>query len=194
MLAFYQAAKAQYPCSINDVIVLACAALLKEFPAFRSRIEGDEFVESPASQHRHRRGHGRRAGRAGAVGRRKDEPPADRPPKPAGWPTRPEAGKIEGMGLGSFTITNLGMFGTEEFAAIINPPEAAILAVGAAREAVIVKDGSLRAGKLMTMTLSADHRIIDGMLAAKFLARMKESSNPQGLSSESQTSQSKDSQ
>jgi pyruvate dehydrogenase E2 component (dihydrolipoamide acetyltransferase) len=66
------------------------------------------------------------------------------------------------------------MFGTEEFAAIINPPEAAILAVGAARESVIVRDGAIRAGKVMTMTLSSDHRIIDGMLAAKFLARLKE--------------------
>jgi pyruvate dehydrogenase E2 component (dihydrolipoamide acetyltransferase) len=78
------------------------------------------------------------------------------------------------MGTGVFTITNLGMFGVEEFAAIINPPEAAILAVGSAREAVVVKDGAMRAGRVMTMTLSADHRLINGALAAKFLARLKE--------------------
>ncbi len=83
-------------------------------------------------------------------------------------------GKIEKMGQGVFTITNLGMFGTEEFAAIINPPEAAILAVGAARETVLVKDGAMRPGRAMTLTLSADHRVIDGLLAARFLARLKE--------------------
>ncbi len=58
--------------------------------------------------------------------------------------------KIEGMGQGVFTITNLGMFGVEEFSAIINPPEAAILAVGAAREEVIVSGGTLKAGRVMT--------------------------------------------
>ena len=84
-----------------------------------------------------------------------------------------KSGKIEGMGSGVFTITNLGMFGVEEFGAIINPPEAAILAIGTAREAVVVKGGAMRAGRVMTMTLSADHRLIDGAIAAKFLARLK---------------------
>ena len=84
------------------------------------------------------------------------------------------AGKIEGMGNGVVTITNLGMFGVEEFSAIINPPESAILAVGATREEVIVTNGAMRPGKVMTLTLSADHRIVDGMLAAKFFARLKE--------------------
>jgi len=65
------------------------------------------------------------------------------------------------------------MFGVEEFAAIINPPEPAILAVGAVRESVLVKDGAMRAGRVMTMTLSSDHRIIDGVLAAQFLAKLK---------------------
>jgi len=78
------------------------------------------------------------------------------------------------MGKGVFTITNLGMFGVEEFAAIINPPEAAILAVGAIRDSVIVSNGQMRPGKVMTATLSSDHRVIDGLLAAKFLARLKE--------------------
>jgi pyruvate dehydrogenase E2 component (dihydrolipoamide acetyltransferase) len=172
-LAFYQAQKAKFPCSINDVIVMACAKLIKEFPAFRSRIDGDEIVESPSSN-------------IGiAVGmddglvvpvllgaeRMKLQQIASETKRLA---ATARSGKIEGMGQGSFTITNLGMFGTEEFAAIINPPEAAILAVGAAREAVVVKDGAMKAGKLMTMTLSADHRVIDGMLGAKFLARLKE--------------------
>jgi pyruvate dehydrogenase E2 component (dihydrolipoamide acetyltransferase) len=83
-------------------------------------------------------------------------------------------GTVDAMGRGVFTITNLGMHGVEEFAAIINPPEAAILAVGAIREAVLVKDGAMRAGRVMTMTLSADHRIIDGLCAARFMGRLKE--------------------
>ena len=82
--------------------------------------------------------------------------------------------KLEEFQGGTFSISNLGMFGVEEFSAIINPPEAAILAVGAIREAILVKDGAMKPGQVMTMTLSADHRIIDGLLAARFLARLKE--------------------
>jgi len=83
------------------------------------------------------------------------------------------AGKIENMGQGIFTISNLGMFGVDEFVAIINPPEAAILAVGAVREDVIVKDGAIRAGQTLNLTLSADHRLIDGTLGAQFMARLR---------------------
>ena len=78
------------------------------------------------------------------------------------------------MGKGVFTISNLGMFGTERFSAIINPPEAAILAVGAVRDEAVVRDGNLVAGQVCTLTLSCDHRIIDGVQAAQFLARLKE--------------------
>ena len=77
------------------------------------------------------------------------------------------------MGKSVLTITNLGMFGVEEFSAIINPPESAILAVGAIREDVIVQDGAIRAGRLMALTLSCDHRLVDGLLAAEFLGRLK---------------------
>ena len=75
---------------------------------------------------------------------------------------------------GSFTISNLGMYGLDEFVAIINPPEAGILAVGAVREAPAVVDGSLCVRSLMTLTLSYDHRIVDGAPAAQFLMRVKE--------------------
>jgi pyruvate dehydrogenase E2 component (dihydrolipoamide acetyltransferase) len=89
-------------------------------------------------------------------------------------------GKLENIGKGNFTISNLGMFGVDEFSAIINPPESAILAVGAIRESVMVTSGAMRAGHAMTMTLSADHRIVDGVMAAKFMARLKEIlENPQ---------------
>lgn len=73
------------------------------------------------------------------------------------------------MSGGTFTISNLGMFGVEEFTAIINPPEAAILAVGATRREAVVVDDEVAARHRMRLTLSADHRIIDGALAAQFL-------------------------
>ena len=75
--------------------------------------------------------------------------------------------EIEG---GSFAVSNLGMFGTQQFSAIINPPHAGILAVGAARQAPVVVDGALEVGTLMSVTLSADHRALDGALAARWLA------------------------
>ena len=83
-------------------------------------------------------------------------------------------GVLENIGKGNFTISNLGMFGVEEFSAIINPPESGILAVSAIRETVIVNNGSMSPGRVLTMTLSADHRVVDGLLAAKFMARLKE--------------------
>jgi pyruvate dehydrogenase E2 component (dihydrolipoamide acetyltransferase) len=75
--------------------------------------------------------------------------------------------EIEG---GSFAVTNLGMFGTEEFSAILNPPQSGILAVGAAREAVVVVEGEMVVAQVMTVTLSADHRAVDGALAAQWMS------------------------
>jgi pyruvate dehydrogenase E2 component (dihydrolipoamide acetyltransferase) len=74
---------------------------------------------------------------------------------------------------GSFTISNLGMVGVREFAAIINPPQAAILAVGAAEQRAVVEDGALVVASVMTVTLSVDHRAIDGALAARWLDTFK---------------------
>jgi len=74
--------------------------------------------------------------------------------------------EIEG---GSFSVSNLGMYGTDSFQAILNPPQSGILAVGAARDAVVVEDGELVAGKVMTVNLSADHRAVDGALAAEWM-------------------------
>ncbi|MEI7780032.1 MAG: 2-oxo acid dehydrogenase subunit E2 [Actinomycetes bacterium] len=70
---------------------------------------------------------------------------------------------------GTLSISNLGMYGTEEFAAIINPPQAAILAVGAARQEPVVTDGVLAVATVMRVTLSVDHRSVDGALAAQWL-------------------------
>jgi len=78
--------------------------------------------------------------------------------------------KQEELEGGAFSISNLGMYGTLEFAAILNPPQSGILAVGAAKDQPIVVDGELTVGKVMRVTLSADHRAVDGALAAQWLA------------------------
>ncbi|ARJ06719.1 acetyltransferase component of pyruvate dehydrogenase complex [Cnuibacter physcomitrellae] len=71
---------------------------------------------------------------------------------------------------GSFAVSNLGMYGTLEFAAILNPPQSGILAVGAARQQAVVVDGRLEVGTVLRCTLSVDHRAVDGALAARWLA------------------------
>jgi pyruvate dehydrogenase E2 component (dihydrolipoamide acetyltransferase) len=81
--------------------------------------------------------------------------------------------KPEEMTGGTFSVSNLGMFGVEEFSAVINPPEGAILAVGAVRDVPVVRGGALVAGKAMRMTLSCDHRVVDGALGATYLAALK---------------------
>jgi pyruvate dehydrogenase E2 component (dihydrolipoamide acetyltransferase) len=71
---------------------------------------------------------------------------------------------------GTFAVSNLGMYGTVEFSAIINPPQSGILAVGAARQQPVAVDGALSVATVMRCTLSVDHRAIDGALAARWLA------------------------
>ena len=74
---------------------------------------------------------------------------------------------------GSFTISNLGMFGIREFAAVINPPQGAILAVGTGEQRPVVVDGALAVATVMTVTLSADHRVVDGAVGARWLQSFK---------------------
>jgi pyruvate dehydrogenase E2 component (dihydrolipoamide acetyltransferase) len=81
--------------------------------------------------------------------------------------------KPEQMEGSTFTISNLGMFGIEEFTSIINPPNAAILAVGAIRDVPVVEDGAVVPGKRMKVTISADHRVVDGAKAAEFLNTLR---------------------
>lgn len=94
--------------------------------------------------------------------------------------TKNLAKKAKGSGLspdemadGTFTISNLGMMGVEHFEAIINPPQVGILAIGAALEKPVVKDGEIVPGLIMTATLSADHRVVDGAMGAEFLQTFK---------------------
>ncbi len=173
LAAFHASRKAQFPVSLNDIIVKAVAIAVRELPAFRSRLDGDALIDStevnigvavgledglvvPAVLN------------ADQLSLRELAAETKRIVELA------RARKIENAGRSVFTVTNLGMFGTEEFAGIINPPESALLAVGALREQPVVANGTLRAGKILTLTLSADHRIIDGAHAAKFMGRVKQ--------------------
>lgn len=94
----------------------------------------------------------------------------------ADYKERAATGRIRQHELegGVFSLTNLGMYGTKEFTAILNPPQSGILAVGAAEQRPVVRDGSLSVATVMTCTLSADHRVIDGAVAAELMSAFKQ--------------------
>jgi pyruvate dehydrogenase E2 component (dihydrolipoamide acetyltransferase) len=160
--------------SINALVVRATALALRDHPQLNAHLVGDELltysavdvciavaIESGLLTPVLRDAAAKTAAQIGAeikaLGLRAR----------AGTLTREE---ITG---GTFTISNLGMFGVDRFDAIINPPQVAILAVGAVSERVAIRDGSPVAAKMATFTLSADHRVIDGALASRFLASLK---------------------
>jgi pyruvate dehydrogenase E2 component (dihydrolipoyllysine-residue acetyltransferase) len=92
-----------------------------------------------------------------------------------GLAERAKSGKLkpEEFQGGGFSISNMGMYGVSDFAAVINPPQAAILAVAAGQQRPVVKDGQIAVATMMTCTLSVDHRVVDGALAAEWLAAFK---------------------
>ena len=172
LFAHYREQKPRTNCTLNDCVVLAVGRAMAEFPAVRSQF-GDEIIECPHAN----------IGIAVGVDEGLIVPVVLNVDQMTLAQLAVEArrvvengrnGKLENIGRGNFTISNLGMFGVEEFSAIINPPESCLLAVSAVRETVIVENGSMRPGRVMTMTLSADHRIVDGVIGAKFLGRLKE--------------------
>ncbi len=173
LFSTYRKTKEQFKCSVNDFITRACAKAIRQYPAFRSQYKGTEIIENPSANIGIAVGTDEGLTVPVVVGadRMKLEQLAARTREVV---ESARNGKLEGMGQGVFTITNLGMFGVEEFSAIINPPESAILAVGAIREGVIVENGAMRPTRLMTVTLSVDHRVIDGVVAAQFLKTLKE--------------------
>jgi len=169
----YQQTKHQFKCSVNDFITIACAKTIGQYPAFRGQYVDDELLVSPSIN----------IGIAVGTDEGLTVPvllDADKMKLEAISQLSRELiqnarnGKLEGVGQGIFTITNMGMFGVEEFSAIINPPESAILAVGAIREGIIVNNGIAQPTRLMTLCLSVDHRVIDGVMAAQFIGTLKE--------------------
>lgn len=173
LFAYYREQKPRTNCTLNDCVVLAVGRAMAECPGVRSQIQGDEIVEFPHANIGI--AVGIEDGLVVPVVRNVDSLTlAQLAAEAKRVVENARNGKLENIGQGNFTISNLGMFGIEEFGAIINPPESGILAVSAVRETVLVENGAMRAGRVMTMTLSADHRIVDGLLAAKFLGRLKE--------------------
>jgi pyruvate dehydrogenase E2 component (dihydrolipoamide acetyltransferase) len=173
LFAFYKAQKPATNCTLNDVVLLAVGKTVYDFPAFRSRIEGNDIVELPSAN----------IGIAVSVEDGLVVPVimgierhtlASLPAESKRIVEAGRKGKLENVGKGVFTISNMGMLGVEDFSAIINPPESGILAISAVRESVIVKDGAMKAGRVMSMTLSVDHRVVDGALAALWMAKLKE--------------------
>ncbi|MGW0163036.1 dihydrolipoamide acetyltransferase family protein [Mycobacterium sp. NPDC003323] len=156
--------------SVNDFLVRAAAVALRRHPAVNVSFGGDVLY-----QHR-----GVHIGVAVAVDAGLVVPvvrDADRKTvSQIATDTKELAGRArigklrpDEMSGGTFTISNLGMYGIEQFAAVINPPEAAILAVGAASEELRLIDGEVVARRILRLTLSADHRAIDGSTGAQFL-------------------------
>ncbi len=160
--------------SFNDLIVKSCAHALRKHPAINSSWLGDRIRYNrdvnigvavavddgllvPVVHHADRKGmseiNQEVKHMAGLAKERKLQP--------------------QQMQGNTFTISNLGMFDITEFTAIINPPDACILAVGSIKQQPVVKDGQLAIGNVMKLTLSCDHRVVDGATGAKFLATLK---------------------
>jgi len=160
--------------SYNDLIIKACATALRKFPVVNSQFTGEGILQ-PEGIH---------IGLAVALDEGLIVPvvrDADQKSliaiagELAPLIERARAGKllpVEYSG-GTFSISNMGMFGVKNFIAVINPPESAILAVGAVQQRPVVKDGQLAVGTVMEVTLSADHRVVDGAVAAQFLREVK---------------------
>lgn len=160
--------------SFNDLVVKSCALALKKHPVVNSAWMGD-FIRQ--NDHVH-------IGVAVAVEDGLLVPVlrhADQMPLSAiSAQVKDLAGKAKNKKLqpsdwegNTFTISNLGMFGVEEFTAIVNPPDAGILAVGGIKQVPVVKDGVVVPGNVMKVTLSCDHRVIDGASGAAFLQSVK---------------------
>jgi pyruvate dehydrogenase E2 component (dihydrolipoamide acetyltransferase) len=160
--------------SFNDLVVKACAKALKSFPMVNASWGGDKIVTHAEVN----------IGIAVAlpdglitpVVRSADQKSVT----DIAQEVRDLAGRAKDKKLkpeeftgSTFTISNLGMYDVTEFTAIINPPDSAILAVGAVRKVPVVDGDAIRPGHRMKVTMSSDHRVIDGALAAQFLAEVR---------------------
>jgi pyruvate dehydrogenase E2 component (dihydrolipoamide acetyltransferase) len=161
--------------SVNDFIIKAVALTLREFPNLNSSYAGDQVI---------RRGAinigvavAVEGGLLTVVNRNSDQQPlralsADVKRMAAGA----REGKVKPTDIegSTFSISNMGMFDVENFLAIINPPEAGIIAVGSARQVPVVENGELKVGWRMKATISVDHRVSDGAEAARFMQKLAE--------------------
>jgi pyruvate dehydrogenase E2 component (dihydrolipoamide acetyltransferase) len=168
---------ADYKLSVNDFLIKALALALRRVPAANRTWGGDKLYQfldvdigvavaipdglvTPVIRKADQKG-------LAAISKEMADLSA-RARDPGGMRLKPE--EYQG---GSFSISNLGMYGIREFAAVINPPQAGILAVGAGELRPVVKDGALATATLMSATLAADHRVVDGATGAELLAAFK---------------------
>jgi pyruvate dehydrogenase E2 component (dihydrolipoamide acetyltransferase) len=160
--------------SFNDLVVKACAKALTRFPMVNASWAGDRIVTFGQVH----------VGIAVAIpdglitpivrnADRKGVLEISREVKDLAGRARDRKLRPEEFTGATFTVSNLGMYDVTEFTAIINPPGSAILAVGAVRQVPVVRDDRIRPGHRMNVTLSSDHRVIDGALAAQFLAEVR---------------------
>ncbi|NMJ39836.1 pyruvate dehydrogenase complex dihydrolipoamide acetyltransferase [Roseomonas sp. JC162] len=163
-----------YKLSVNDLVIKATAATLRRFPSCNATWTDDAIIQyhdvdisvavsipdgliTPIVRSADKKG------LAAISNEMKD------------LAARAKSGKLkpEEFQGGGFSISNMGMYGVSDFSAIINPPQAGILAVSAGLQKPVVKDGALAIATVMTCTLSVDHRVIDGALAAEFMQSLK---------------------
>jgi pyruvate dehydrogenase E2 component (dihydrolipoamide acetyltransferase) len=156
--------------SVNDFLVKAAALALREFPNLNASLDGEEILR-----------HGEvnvgvavavDQGLLTVVARQADQKPLrGLSAEVRELVARARSGRVRPSDIegSTFTVSNLGMFQIDQFLAIINPPEAAILAVGSVRQEPVVSDGKIIVGQRLRVTLSADHRVTDGAEAARWL-------------------------
>jgi pyruvate dehydrogenase E2 component (dihydrolipoamide acetyltransferase) len=160
--------------SFNDIVLKACAVALRQHPAVNSSWLGDKIRRN---HHIHigvavaveegllvpvvRFADSKSLSQIAAEVKEFAQKAKDKKLQPKDW---------EGN---TFTISNLGMFGIEEFTAIINPPDACILAIGGISQVPVVRDGQVKIGNIMKVTMSCDHRVVDGATGAAFLQTLK---------------------
>ena len=160
--------------SFNDIVLKACAVALKQHPKVNSSWLGDKIrynhhinigvavaVEEGLLVPVVRFADTKSLSQIAAEVKESAQKAKDKKLQPADW---------EGN---TFTISNLGMFGIDEFTAIINPPDACILAIGAIQQIPVVRDGAIVVGNVMKVTLSCDHRVVDGASGAAFLQTLQ---------------------
>jgi pyruvate dehydrogenase E2 component (dihydrolipoamide acetyltransferase) len=169
-----QAKAAEVKVSINDLIVKAAAMALRRQPKVNVSLQGDRILQfhtadvgiavaiedgliTPVIRDADQKTLGTIAAEARELAER----------------ARRKALKPEEYAGGSITVSNLGMFGVDSFIAVINPPQASIVAVGGVAEKPVVREGKVVARKMMSTTFSGDHRIVDGALGAQYLQELK---------------------
>ena len=169
-----EAAEGSFKLSVNDFIIKAVAKALMDVPAANAT-----WTETHTLRHKHAHVSVAVAIEGGLI------TPVVRFAEQKGiveisneikeLAARARAGELkpEEYTGGTFSVSNLGMYGIKQFAAVVNPPEGAILAVGATEERPVVENGQIAVRKMMTLTLSCDHRVVDGAVGAEFLAALK---------------------